>query len=162
EHAKVMLDLQLLAYQADITRVVAFQIAREQSNRTYPELGCPEGHHDQSHKGDPESLAVYAKVNTYHTSLVARLVAKMKATPDGDGTLLDHSMLLLGGGMGDGSRHSPMDLPVAVIGGLCGTLTGGRHLTYPARVTPFMNLGLSLLDKIDVHMDKIGDSTGRL
>jgi len=162
EHAKVMLDLQLLAYQADITRVVAFQIAREQSNRAYPELGCPEGHHDQSHKGDAESLRVYAQINAYHTSLVARLVGKMQETPDGDGTLLDHSMLLLGGGMGDGSRHSPMDLPTVLIGGGCGQLEGGRHLVYPPRVTPMMNLGLSLLDKVGVELDHVGDSTGRL
>ena len=162
EHARVMVDLQLLAYQADITRVVAFQISREQSNRTYPELGCPEGHHDQSHKGDAENLAIYSKVNAYHVSHVARLVEKMRATPDGDGTLLDHSILLLGGGMGDGSRHSPMDLPVALIGGGCGQLSGNRHLVYPPRVTPMMNLGLSLLDKVGVRVDRIGDSTGLL
>lgn len=162
EHAKLMMDLQFLAYQADITRVVTFQIAREQSNRTYPEIGCPEGHHDQSHKTDPEALLVYAKVNSYHTSLFARLVDKMAATPDGDGTLLDHSMLLLGSGMGNGSVHSPLDLGVVVVGGGCGQLKGGRHLVYPSRVTPMMNLGLSLLDKVGVTLESVGDSTGRL
>jgi hypothetical protein len=162
EHAKLMMDLQLLAYQADITRVVTFQIGREQSNRTYPEIGCPEGHHDQSHKSDAESLAVYAKVNAYHTALFARFIEKMHATADGDGTLLDHSIMLLGGGMGDGSRHSPLDLPAVLVGGGCGRLAGGRRLVYPARVTPMMNLGLTILDKVDVHIDRIGDSNGRL
>jgi hypothetical protein len=162
EHAKLMMDLQLLAYQADITRVVTFQIGREQSNRTYPELGCPEGHHDQSHKGDAENLLIYSKVNTYHAGLFARFIEKMKETPDGDGTLLDHSMMLLGGGMGDGSRHSPMDLPAVLVGGGCGQIAGGRHLVYPQRVTPMMNLGVTMLDKVNVHVDAIGDSTARL
>lgn len=162
EHAKLMMDLQLLAYQADITRVVTFQIGREQSNRTYPEVGCPEGHHDQSHKGDAENLLVYSKVNAYHTLLFSRLIQKMSETRDGDGTLLDHSIMTLGGGMGDGSRHSPLDLPAVLVGGGGGKLTGNRHLVYPARVTPMMNLGLSILDKVGVHVDRIGDSTGRL
>lgn len=162
EHAKLMMDLQLLAYQADITRVVTFQIGREQSNRTYPEVGCPEGHHDQSHKSDADNLLVYSKVNSYHTLLFSRLIKKMHETRDGDGTLLDHSIMMLGGGMGDGSRHSPLDLPAVLVGGGCGKMAGNRHLVYPSRVTPMMNLGLSILDKVGVHIDRIGDSTGRL
>ena len=162
EHAGLMMDLQFLAYKADITRVVTFQIGREQSNRTYPELGCTEGHHDQSHRADPENKAIFGKVNAYHTQHFAGLVQKMHDSPDGDGSLLDHSMLLLGGGMGDGSRHSPMDLPAVLVGGGCGQLEGGRHLRYPSRVTPMMNLGLSILEKVGVRVDKIGDSTGRL
>ncbi|MBM3777501.1 MAG: DUF1552 domain-containing protein [Acidimicrobiia bacterium] len=162
EHAKLMMDLQLLAWRADITRVATFQIGREQSNRTYPEVGCPEGHHDQSHRGDAENLLIYSKVNAYHMMLFARFVEQMRDTPDGDGSLLDHSMVLIGSGMGDGARHSPMDLPLVLVGGANGRLEGNRHLVYPPRTVPMMNLGLSMLDKVGVKVDEIGDSTGRL
>jgi hypothetical protein len=162
EHAKLMMDLQLMAYQSDMTRVVAFQIAREKSSRTYPEIGVPQAHHDISHHGgDPARVAGNAKINTYQVGLFAHLVERMRATPDGDGTLLDHSMLLYGGGMGDGDLHSPHDLPIVLMGGGCGQLKGGRHIQAKLD-TPLMNLGLSLLDKVGVELDSLGDSTGRL
>ena len=162
EHLKLLYDLLVLAYQADVTRVSCTQIAREQSGRTYPDIGVPEGHHTISHHQlDLHNVEQYTKVNVYHLSQFARFVEKMRATPDGDGTLLDHSMLLYGCGMGDGDHHTPFDLPVAVVGGGGGRLAGNRHLKYPLH-TPFMNLGLSLLEKVDVAVDRIADSTGRL
>ncbi len=162
EHVKLLYDLLLLAYQADVTRVSCTQMAREQSGRTYPDIGVPEGHHTISHhQMEPHNVEQYTKVNVYHLSLFARFVEKMQATPDGDGTLLDHSMLLYGCGMGDGDHHTPFDLPVALVGGGAGHLAGNRHLKYPLH-TPFMNLGLSLLEKVDVQVDQIADSTGTL
>jgi len=162
EHANLMFDLQFLAYRADITRVVAFQISRELSTRSYSKIGVEEAHHDISHHNNaPDKMAKNTKINTYHVSLFARLVEKMAAAQDGDGSLLDHAMLLYGAGMGDGSIHSPHNLPVALVGGGCGQLEGGRHLKYPID-TPMMNLGLSLLDKVGVELSSLGDSTGRL
>jgi hypothetical protein len=162
DHAKLLLDLQLLAYQADITRVVTFQIARELSVRSYPEVGVMEAHHDISHyANNPEKMAKNTKINTYHMGLFAHLVEKMHSTLDGDGSLLDHSMMLYGSGMGDGNLHRHHDLPLVVVGGGCGQLKGGRHMRYP-NDTPMMNLGLSLLDKVGVELETIGDSTGRL
>ena len=138
------------------------QMARESSGRTYPQIGVPEGHHPVSHhQNDPHNIQQNTKINTYHMSLFAGFVEKLRNTPDGDGTLLDHTMLLYGGGMGDGDQHTPVDLPVVIVGGGCGQLAGGRHIKYPLN-TPFMNLGLTLLDKVDVQVDKIGDSTGLL
>ena len=161
-HAQLLLDLLVLAYRADVTRVSCMQFGREQTGRTYPEIGVPQGHHDVSHhQRDPRLTEQYTKINIYHMSLFAKMVEKMRATPDGDGTLLDHSMLIYGAAMGDGDQHTPIDLPVAIVGGGCGRLDGGRHLKY-ALNTPFMNFGLSLLDKVDVHVDRIADSTGRL
>jgi hypothetical protein len=157
-----MFDLHFLAYRADITRVVSFQLAREQSGRSYPSIGVAEGHHDISHAGsDPGMQEKNTKINTYHMSLFATLVEKMRTTQDGDGTLLDHAILLYGGGMGDGSVHSPHELPIVLVGGGCGQLAGGRHIK-AAHDTPMMNLGLSLLDKAGVNLERIGDSTGRL
>ena len=162
EHARLMFDLQLLAYQTDITRVVTFQIGRELSTRSYAELGVLESHHDVSHhQSDPLRMAKNTKINLFHMSLFAEFVEKLRATPDGDGTLLDHAMLLYGGGLGDGDRHLPHDLPLALVGGGCGQLRGGRHLVCETD-TPLMNLGLSLLDKVGVELDSVGDSTGRL
>ena len=162
EHANLMFELQFLAYRADITRVVSFQISRELSTRSYPMLGVAEAHHDISHHGNnPEKMAKNTKINTYHMGLFAGLVERMAATQDGDGSLLDHSMLLYGAGMGDGSIHSPHNLPVVIVGGGCGQLRGGRHVKCPID-TPMMNLGLSFLDKVGVHLDRLGDSTGRL
>ena len=162
EHARLMIELQFLAYRADITRVVSFQISREQSARTYPWIGVAEAHHDVSHHNNsPERIAQNDKINTYHLSLAAGLVEKMSATPDGDGSLLDHSMIVYGSGFGDGSLHMPRNLPIVVVGGGCGQLRGGRHITAPAG-TPFMNLGLALLEKVGAHVDRIGDSTGPL
>ena len=162
DHARLMLDLQLLGYQADVTRVVSFQFAREESQRTYPQVGVPNGHHDMSHhKNEPERMEQNTRINTYHVSLYAYLVEKMRTTMDGDGTLLDHSMLVYGSGMGDGDQHNPHDLPVVITGGGCGTLKGNRYLKAKFD-TPMMNLGLSLLDKVGVNLGHLGDSSGRL
>jgi hypothetical protein len=162
EHAKLLMDLLMLAFQADVTRVSCMQIARESSTRTYPQIGVPEPHHPVSHhQNDPHNIQQKTKIDAYHIGLFARLVDKMRQAPDGDGTLLDHTMFLYGAGMGDGDHHTPIDLPVVLVGGGCGQLKGGRHLKYELN-TPFMNLGLTLLDKLDVHVDKIADSTGRL
>ncbi len=162
EHAKLMLDLQFLAYRADVTRVVSFQLTREQNGRTFPQIGCPEGHHIVSHHGgDPEKIRQYTKINTYFVDLFAGLVEKMRSTPDGDGSLLDHAILFYGAGLSDGDLHSVHNLPVALVGGGNGQLKGGRYLKYPLD-TPMMNLGLSLLDKVGVELDSLTDSTGRL
>ena len=162
EHAKLMFDLMLLAYQADITRVVAFQISRELNGRAYPWIGVPDGHHSVSHHQlDPEKIAKATKINTYHMSLFARLLERMRDTPDGDGSLLDHVLMMYGTGMGDSDHHTPVNIPTLLAGGACGTLDGGRFLQYPAE-TPMMNLGLSVLDKVGVQLPRVGDSTGRL
>jgi hypothetical protein len=161
EHAKLLMDLLLLGYRADITRVSCMQIARESSTRTYPFIGVPEPHHPVSHhQNDPHNIQQKTKIDAYHMSLFGRLLEQMKATPDGDGTLLDHSIMVYGAGMGDGDHHTPIDMPV-VVAGHAGGLQGGRHLKY-ALNTPFMNLGVTLLDKLDISVDKIADSTGHL
>jgi hypothetical protein len=162
EHAKLLLDLLLLGYQADITRVSCMQIARESSTRTYPFIGVPEPHHPVSHhQNDPHNIQQKTRIDAYHISLFGRLIEKMKQTPDGDGSLLDHSILVYGAGMGDGDHHTPIDMPVVLAGRGCGQLEGGRHMKY-ALNTPFMNLGVTLLDKLGLNVDKIADSTGRL
>ena len=161
EHAKLMFDLELLAFQADVTRVVAFQMSRELNGRPYPWIGVPEGHHAVSHhQMDPVKIAQGAKINAYHVSLFARLVEKMRNTPDGDGSLLDHTLLLYGTGMGDSDHHTPVDLPAVVVGG-GRAITGGRHIRYPLH-TPFANLGLTLLHKVGVDRERVADSTGLL
>ena len=162
DHARVMFDLQCLAYQADVTRVATFQIRREQSQAAYPQLGVPEAHHNLSHhQGDPAKIAMNGKINAYHVQLFSYLVERLKATPDGDGSLLDHSIMLYGAGMGDGNIHSPHELPTVLVGGGCGQLKGGRILGCLTD-TPMMNLGLSLLDKVGVELEQIGDSSGRV
>jgi hypothetical protein len=162
EHVKLMFDLQFLAYQADITRVIAYQLSREQTSRPYPFIGVPEAHHDVSHhQNNPEKLAKHAKINTYHMSLFAQYLEKLKATPDGDGTLLDHSLMLYGTGLGDGDLHSALDLPVLLVGGGCGTLQGNRHLKYPVD-SHMTNLLLNLLRKVGAPQEQMGDSTGEL
>ena len=162
EHAKLMFDLQALAFQADITRVFTFLIGREQTSRSFPEIGVADPHHAMSHhQMDPERLEKYAKINTYQVGLFAGFLEKLKATPAGDGTLLDQSMILYGGGISDGDQHSHMDLPLILAGGGAGTLKGGRHLKY-TNETPMANLLVSMLDKVGVHAETLGDSTGRL
>jgi hypothetical protein len=162
DHAKLMFDLQVLAMQADITRVLTFQLAREASTRTYPEVGVPEAHHPTSHHGnDPEKLAKLAKINAYHVSLFAYYMEKLKSTPDGDGSLLDHSMILLGSGMGNPDVHNHVNLPIVLVGGGAGKLKGGRHIKY-AEPTPLANLHLTLLDKVGIHLDNFADSRGRV
>lgn len=162
EFAELMYDLMLLAYQADITRVVSFQMAREQSSQSYPWIGVPEADHDMSHHGtDPEKTMKRTKINTYHVSNLAKFVEKLKKTPDGDGSLLDHVMVLYGSGIGDGNVHSCHNLPLVVVGNGAGQLKGNRHMQY-AMDTPAMNLGLTLLAKAGVNVDKVGDSTAVL
>ena len=165
DHVRLLLDLLLLAYQADITRVNCTQLARETSYRTYPEIGVPEAHHTVSHhmQGQADLVKQNTKINHYHISLFRYLAEKMQNTPDGDGTLLDHAILMHGSGLGDGDKHTPVNLAVTLVGGGCGTLAGGRHLVYPMN-TPAMNLGLSLLDKVGVDVTSLAlaDSTGPL
>jgi len=162
EHVDTLFEMLVLAYQADITRVSCFQMARELSGRTYPNIGVPEGHHTVSHHQlNPHNIEQYTKINTHQVSLFSKLIDRMHNTPDGDGSLLDHSIMMYGTGMGDGDHHTPYDLPVILVGGGSGQMKGGRHIRY-AMHTPFMNLGLTLLDKVGVQVDSISDSTGLL
>ena len=162
EHAKLMFDLQVLAYQTDLTRVVSFMVSREYSGRTYPEIGVPEAHHPTSHhQDDPDKLAKLTRINTYHTTLLAYYLDRLQATPDGDGTLLDHLALVYGGGLSDGNRHSSENLPILVIGGGAGRLRGGRHVRCPDP-TPMSNLHVTLLDTLGVPVERFGTSTGDL
>jgi hypothetical protein len=162
DHAKLMFDLAALAFQADITRVFTLLLGREQTNRAYPWLGVPEAHHSVSHhQNDPIRLAKAAKINTYHIELLARFAEKLKSIPDGDGNLLDHSMLLQGGGLSNSDQHSHIDLPLVLVGGGAGTLKGGRHLRFP-KDTPMNNLHMAMLEKVGVPVDQFGDATGRV
>lgn len=162
EHAKLLIDLQVLAYQCDLTRVASLMMGREFSGMTYPHIGVPDAHHPVSHhQSEPEKVAKVAKINTYHVTLFAYLLDKLRATSDGDGTLLDHITMLYGAGMADSNRHAPNDIPIVLAGGGAGQLKGGRHIRY-SRDTPLANLHLTLLDKFGVHRDRIGDSTGKL
>ena len=162
DHARLMFDMLFLAWQADITRVSTFQIARELSHRAYTQLGVPEAHHDISHHGNrAEAMEKNTRINEFHMKLFAHLVDRMHRTPEGDGTLLDHVIMLYGAAFGDGNLHVPHNLPVALVGGGNGTLTPGRHVRATFD-TPFMNLGVSLLQKVGVDVDRIGDSTGPL
>ena len=160
DHAKLMFDLQLLAFQGDITRVITFQLAREASTRTYPEIGVPEPHHPVSHHGgNKDKLAKLAKINQFHVSLFADFLKKMADTPEGNGSLLDHSLYLYGSGMGDPDAHDHTDLPILVAGGAAGNMRGGVHKVYEKR-TPMANLHLTLLNKAGIDMDKFADSDG--
>jgi hypothetical protein len=162
EHTRLMLDLQLLAFRTDTTRVFSIILAREVSNRSYPQIGVPDQHHPVSHhRNDPGLIEKKTKIDAYHVSLLAHLAEKMQATPDGDGTLLDQSLLMYGGGMGDGNLHLHTDLPCVLLGKLGGTIKAGQHVAYPAG-TPMTNLLLTLLDKVGARAEAIGDSTGRL
>ena len=162
DHARLMFDLQVLALQADITRVITFQLARETSTRSYNEIGVSEPHHPLSHHGnDPKKIAKMAKINEYHVSLFGYLLEKLKATPDGDGSLLDHSMYMYGSGMGNPSAHDHINLPILVAGGGADKLKGGRHIRYEES-TPLANLHLTLLEKAGVRMDSFADSKGKV
>jgi hypothetical protein len=162
DHARLMFDLQVLALQGDVTRVITFQLARETSNRTYPEIGVPDPHHPLSHHGnDPEKIARMAKINAFHVSLFAYYLEKLKSTPDGAGTLLDHSVVLYGSGMGNPNVHDHVNLPIIVAGGGAGRMKGGRHITY-AEPTPLANLHLTLLEKVGVRLDRFADSQGTI
>jgi len=145
-----------------LTRVITFMLGHEFSGRTYPEIGVPDAHHAISHhQGDPERLAKLGKIDLFNSTLFAYFLGKMRSTPDGDGSLLDHSMIVYGAGMSDSNAHDPRNLPIVLAGGGCGTIKGGRHLRF-AKDTPLANLHLTLLDKLGVRADKLGDSTGEL
>jgi hypothetical protein len=162
EHAKLMFDLQALALQADITRVFTFMIGREQSNTVFPASGTDEPHHPVSHHAlNPEKLAAFSKINLYHVKLFARFLETLRSSPEGDGSVLDHSIVVYGSGLSDGDQHSHVDLPTLVAGGGSGRIKGGKHLRYPV-YTPQNNLWVSLLDKVGVPIEKFGDSTGRI
>lgn len=160
EHAKLMFDLQALALQADITRVFTFMIGREQSNTVFPASGTNEPHHPVSHHGlNPEKLAALSKINLYHVKLFTRFLEALRSTNEGDGNVLDHSLIVYGSGLSDGDQHSHVDLPTLVIGSGSNRIQGGRHLRYPA-YTPQNNLWLSLLNKVGVQTETFGDSSG--
>jgi hypothetical protein len=157
DHARLMFDLQILAMQGDVTRVITFQLAREASTRTYPEIGVPEAHHPLTHHNyDPEKMHKVALINAYHVSLFAAFLEKLKATPDGDGSLLDHSLYLYGSGMGNPNVHDHVNLPILVAGG-----KGGRHIRYE-KPAPLANLHLTLLDRAGVRLDNFADSNGKI
>ena len=162
EHSKLMFDLMTIAFQANITRVSTFMMAREVSYRTFPMLGISEGFHPASHhQNNPERLEALTKINTYHVGLISYFLGKLKSTPDGDGNLLDHSLILYGSGMSNSNVHNHAPLPVLVAGGAAGRMKGGRHLKYPEG-TPMANLLQTVLDKAGVPVDRVGDSTGIL
>jgi len=162
DHLKLMLDLQLLAFQTDLTRVISFMIGKEQSARPYPQVGVPEAHHPLSHHNDqPDLIARMSKINTYHTELFSQYLAKLRATPDGDGSLLDHMTILYGSGISNSTRHAGDNLPIMLVGGGAGTLKGGRHIKYSGK-TSMANLLMTLMDKMGVPVDHVGGSTGKL
>ena len=162
DHLALMLDLQVLAFQSDLTRVITFMIGKEQSARPYPQIGVPEAHHPLSHHNDvPEIIAHLSKINRYHTELFSKHLARLRATPDGDGSLLDHMTIMYGSGISNSTRHSGTNLPLMLVGGGAGRLDGGRHLKYTDKPS-IANLLVTLMDKLDMPVEKIGGSTGRL
>ena len=162
EHAKLMTDLMVLAFQADMTRVVSFMLAREGSNRPYRSIGVPDGHHSVTHHmHDPVKIEKVAKINAFHVQTFAYVLERLRATPDGDGSLLDHSQVLYGSSISDGNAHTHHDLPLVLAGGAGGQMKGGHHIRYP-KETPMNNLLLTMLDQAGVHTEKLGDSTGEV
>ena len=162
EHVKLMFDLLVLAYQANVTRVFTFMMDREISNRTYPQIGVPDGHHATSHhQNRPEKIDKLVKIQQHHLGQFAKFLASLRSTPDGDGSLLDHSVILYGSNMSNSNAHDHFPLPTLLLGGGAGRLKGGRHLKYPDH-TPMTNLLLAVLDKARVPIDALGDSTGKL
>jgi hypothetical protein len=161
-HTRMMFELMTLAFQANLTRIATFMMAREVSYRTFPMIGVSEGFHPASHHQNVAArIEAYTKVNTYNVSLVAHLLDKLKATPDGDGNLLDHSLILYGSAMSNSNVHDHGPLPVLLAGGAAGRLKGGRHLKYPAN-TPMANLLMTILEKAGIPQESVGDSTGLL
>jgi hypothetical protein len=161
EHVKLMFDLEVLAYQLDLTRVITIMLGREFSGMTYPQVGVPDAHHPVTHHAlEPEKIAKVAKINAYHVQLYSYLLERLRATPDGDGTLLDHITLMYGTGLSDCNAHSVTNVPVVLTGGGAGWLKGGRHIRY--KDLPLANLHLTLLDRFGIHRDRLGDSTGRV
>jgi hypothetical protein len=162
DHAKLLFDLQFAAFQTDLTRVVSMVIGREGSVRTYDEIGVSDPHHPLSHhRNVPEALEKLTKINTFHVELFAQFIARLKATPDGDGTLLDHSMVLYGCGIADSNRHTHEKLPILVMGGANGSIVTGRHLALE-KDTPVANLFLAMMNRSGVQRDSFGDSTAAL
>ena len=162
EHIRLMADLMVLGFQTDVTRVCTFVLANEGSNKPYPFIGVSDGHHNLSHHGnDEEKKAKIAKINQFHTTQLAYLLERLASVQEGDGTLLDHCMVAYGSGNSDGNRHNHDDLPVVLAGGACGTLKTGRHIRY-ASETPISNLWVSLLNRMDINVDQLGDSNGEL
>jgi hypothetical protein len=161
DHVKLMLDLQVLAYQCDLTRVITLMMGHEQSGMTYPQIGVPDAHHPVSHhQHEPEKVAKTAKINAYHVTMFAYLLDKLRTTSDGDGSLLDHMTLIYGAGIADSNTHAPVDIPFILAGGGAGNLKGGRHTRLAG--VPLANLHLTLMDQFGVHWESIGDSTGRV
>jgi hypothetical protein len=162
EHVGLMFDLQLLAYQTDLTRVVTFMMGREVSSRTYPEIGVPDAHHPLSHHEDDKvKIATMSKINAYHTTLFAKYLKKLRETPDGDGSLLDHMVLIYGCGMSNSNSHSPVNVPILLLGGGSGQLKGDQHFRFE-KDPPLANLMVTLLDKLGVPLEKLGNSSGPL
>ena len=161
DHVRLLYDLQLLAYQSDLTRVITFMYGREQTGRPYPQIGVPEPHHPLTHhQGQPDKMDKCCKIQRYHIQLFTEYLGKLRTTPDGDGSLLDHVILLFGSGISNSDRHTHGPLPTFLVGGGAGTLKGGRHLIYPEH-TPLMNLHLTLLNKLGVPAERLGDSNGQ-
>jgi hypothetical protein len=159
EHVALMFDLMALAFEADLTRVFTFMMAREVSQRTYPEIGVTEPHHSISHHGNrPAAIEGHAKLNAYHVSMFARFLERLRSTRDGDGSLLDHSLLVYGSGMSDGNGHTGSPLPHVVAGSAAGQVRGNRHLSMPAG-TPMANLLVAVAQKFGVEQDRFGVST---
>ena len=162
DHLALMLDLQLLAFQADLTRVISFMIGKEQSARPYPQIGVPEAHHPLSHHDNVPALIEHmSKINCYHAELFSKYVAKLRATPDGEGSLLDHMMILYGAGISNSQRHAGDNLPIMLIGGGTGTLKGGRHIVYKEKPS-MANLLVTIMDKMGFPVEKVGGSDGKL
>ena len=162
DHLALMLDLQLLAFQADLTRVISFMIGKEQSARPYPQIGVPEAHHPLSHHDNVPALIEHmSKINCYHAELFSKYVAKLRATPDGDGSLLDHMIILYGAGISNSQRHAGDNLPVMLVGGGTGALKGGRHIVYKEKPS-MANLLVTIMDKMGFPVEKVGGSDGKL
>ena len=162
DHVKMIMDLEVLAFQTDMTRVVSLMMAREGSNRPYRSIGVSDGHHNMTHhQNDPDKIAKTVKINEIHVKMFAYLLERMKATPDAEGTLLDNSMIMYGSSISDGNLHTHHDLPIVVAGGGAGQVKGNRHIIYP-KETPLNNLLVTMLEKVGVPGEKFGDSTGKL
>jgi hypothetical protein len=162
DHLALMMDLQVLALQSDLTRVISFMLAKEQSPRPYPQIGVPEAHHPLSHHNNvPELIEKMSKINRYHTQLFSKYLTKLKAVPDGDGSLLDHMTILYGAGISNSNGHSGDNLPLMLVGGGAGKLKGGRHLKYSNKPSQ-ANLLMTIMDKMDYPVEKVGGSTGKL
>jgi hypothetical protein len=161
DHVRLMFDLEVLAYQCDLTRVITMMIGHEHSGMTYPQIGVPDAHHPISHhQHEPEKVEKVAKINAYHVKIFTYLLEKLRATPDGEGTLLDHMTMIYGAGMADSNTHSPYNIPMILAGGGAGNLKGGRHIKF--KNMPLANLHLTLLDQLGARCDRIGDSSGRV